>query len=227
MNTKQLIRSNHAIRSICCRIYSILGKNHSHIKGKNNRIILGPNFYRNCTIRLNGDNNEIIFKESDYFIKNMRISIYGNNNKISIGRNFATNGLRFSIEDNNNFIIIGNDCHGGGNSEFAAIEGTTISLGDDCMLSANISIRTGDSHSIIDNTTCQRLNKSKSVYIGDHVWIGNSVFIFKGAKISSYSVIAGASVVTGKTFPSNTIIGGNPAHVIKENINWLSQRIYS
>jgi len=37
----------------------------------------------------------------------------------------------------------------------------------------------------------------------------------KGAKIGDNSIIAAGSVVTGKTFPANAIIGGNPAKVIK------------
>jgi len=37
----------------------------------------------------------------------------------------------------------------------------------------------------------------------------------KGAKIGDNSIIAAGSVVTGKTFPANVIIGGNPAKVIK------------
>jgi len=37
----------------------------------------------------------------------------------------------------------------------------------------------------------------------------------KGAKIGDNSIIAAGSVVTGNTFPTNVIIGGNPAKVIK------------
>ena len=129
------------------------------------------------------------------------------------------------MEDNNNKIIVGKNCHGGGHSELAAIEGTHIILGDDCMLSANITIRTGDSHSVLDALTRERINKSKSVVIGNHVWIGNTVLIFKGTQISDNSIVAGGSVVTGKTFPKNCIIGGNPAKVIKESADWCSARI--
>lgn len=114
---------------------------------------------------------------------------------------------------------------GGVNSELAAIEGTEIVLGDDCMLSANITVRTGDSHSVLSAQSRQRINQSKSVVIGEHVWIGNTVLIFKGTEIGSHSIVAGGSVVTGKKFPDKSIIGGNPAKVIKENIDWCSERI--
>ena len=38
----------------------------------------------------------------------------------------------------------------------------------------------------------------------------------KGATIGDNSIIAAGSVVLGKEYPSNVIIGGNPARIIKE-----------
>lgn len=92
------------------------------------------------------------------------------------------------------------------------------------MLSANITVRTGDSHSVTD-LDGNRINNSKSVLFGNHVWIGNTVLIFKGSQIGAHSVIAGGSVVTGRIFPEHSIIGGNPAKVIKENVDWKRERI--
>ena len=99
-----------------------------------------------------------------------------------------------------------------------------IEFGDDCQLSANITLRTGDSHSIVD-LQGKRINRSKSIRIGDHVWIGNTVLIFKGTQIGNNSIVAGGAVVGGKIFPPYCIIGGNPAKIIKENINWDRKRL--
>lgn len=65
----------------------------------------------------------------------------------------------------------------------------------------------------------------QKVYIGDHVWCGNSVILLKGSKISNDSVIATGSVVCGITSEPNSIIGGNPAKVIKKGISWKRERI--
>jgi acetyltransferase-like isoleucine patch superfamily enzyme len=59
------------------------------------------------------------------------------------------------------------------------------------------------------------IGKVDEVFIGKNVWIGSKVIILKGSKIGDNSIIAAGSVVTGKTFPANAIIGGNPAKVIK------------
>lgn len=225
MSLKNFIRNNKLIYHFSSHIYSLLGMNRIKIIGKHNYLNFGTTFRKRCYIYIKGNNNIIRIDDSIYAIKGMHIAIYGSNNTINIGKNFATDGFRFSIEDDSNSIVIGRNCHGGQKSEFAAIEGTSINVGDDCMLSANITVRTGDSHSIIDNETGKRINQSRHVTIGNHVWIGNTVIILKGTIIQSNSVVAGGSVVPGKTYPPNSIIGGNPAKILKSNINWLSDRI--
>lgn len=56
---------------------------------------------------------------------------------------------------------------------------------------------------------------NKKVIIEDDVWIGARAIILPGATISKGSVIAAGAVVPGKEFPPNSVIGGNPARVIK------------
>lgn len=225
MNIISKLRTDSKWRKLASYLYSMFGHNSTIIKGKNNNIVTLGTFRQGCKFFVYGNNNKIVFAESAYGIRNVVIRVHGSNNLIQVGKDFASDGLSFSIEDDNNKIIVGENCHGGGHSEFATIEGTNIIIGDDCMFSANITIRTGDSHSIMKATTRVRINKSKSVIIGRHVWIGNTVLIFKGTEIGSYSVVAGGAVVTGRKFPENCIIGGNPATVIKEGIDWCSERI--
>jgi acyl-[acyl carrier protein]--UDP-N-acetylglucosamine O-acyltransferase len=63
-------------------------------------------------------------------------------------------------------------------------------------------------------------NKEKEIEIGDHVWIGSNVRVLKGVKIGKNNVIAAGSVVS-KSFPEeNVLIAGNPARIIKINIDW-------
>src|SRR5690606_30455209 len=100
-----------------------------------------------------------------------------------------------------------------------------IEIGDDCMISTNVQIRSGDSHSIVDGNTGVRSNFAKSVKIGDHVWIGTNAMVLKGSEIGNHSVVGAASVVSGGHFSSNLIISGIPAKEIKSNIDWKRERI--
>jgi acetyltransferase-like isoleucine patch superfamily enzyme len=55
-------------------------------------------------------------------------------------------------------------------------------------------------------------------YIGDNCYIGVNCIILPGIKIGNHVVIGSGAVVT-KDIPSNCIVAGNPARVIKENIH--------
>lgn len=57
------------------------------------------------------------------------------------------------------------------------------------------------------------------ITIGDYVWIGAKSIILKGVTVGDNAVIAAGSVVT-KDVPSHTLVGGTPARVLKEGIEW-------
>lgn len=55
---------------------------------------------------------------------------------------------------------------------------------------------------------------SKPIVIHDNVWIGMNALILKGVTIGEGAIVAAGSVVT-KDVPPFTVVGGNPAVVIK------------
>ena len=101
--------------------------------------------------------------------------------------------------------------------------GNKIEIGDMCTFGRNVSILDSDFHCIYDDKK-NIINPAKPVIIGNNVWIGHNAIILKGVTIGSNSIIAAGSIVT-KDVPPNTIVAGNPAKVIKENISWSSQTI--
>ena len=51
------------------------------------------------------------------------------------------------------------------------------------------------------------------------MWIGTNSIILKGVIIGDNSIIAAGSIVT-KNVPENSLVAGNPAKIIKQNIKW-------
>lgn len=93
----------------------------------------------------------------------------------------------------------------------------TIIIGNNCAISWGVTIIDDNHHQVLPPAPIN--HTSKQVIIGNHVWIGCNVTILGGSQIGSDSIVAAGSVVKGN-FPDNVLIGGNPAKVLKENINW-------
>lgn len=88
-----------------------------------------------------------------------------------------------------------------------------ISIGDDCAISHDFTVMDSDAHKLNGI-----VNKSP-VCIGNHVWIGTRVTILSGVSVGDGAVIAAGALVT-KDVPSNTLVGGVPAKIIKSDVSW-------
>ena len=66
-------------------------------------------------------------------------------------------------------------------------------------------------------TLGNKLNDNKKPTIGDNVVLGASVTIIGDVSIGNNVIVGAGSVVT-KSVPSNTIVAGNPARVLKKNL---------
>lgn len=92
-----------------------------------------------------------------------------------------------------------------------------INIGNDTYISWNCLLLDEDYHEVQYE---EKQDKQKNIEIGNHVWIGTGVSVYQGTKIAEGCVIAANSVVRGEFLKPNCIIGGNPARIIKENIQW-------
>ena len=92
-----------------------------------------------------------------------------------------------------------------------------ITIGDYCAISDNVQILDSDFHPIPNNSNTSTM--SKPVHIGNHVWIGRSAIILKGVTIGDGAIVGAGSVVT-RDVPARCLVAGNPARVIKENVEW-------
>lgn len=196
------------------------------VKGKNNTFELKNTILLNVEFNIRGDNTKITIEENSV-LQNVKFFIRGDSHRVHIKKNCKfSRGSLIWLEDNNGYLEIGEntlieDVH------FAITEPySKIIIGKECMFAYNIDIRTGDSHSIIDLTTQKRVNYAKDVTIGNHVWLGANCKILKGVSIPNNSIVGTSSVVTKPIEEENSISAGNPAVVVKNNINWKIERIY-
>ena len=221
-NIKLLIRNNNRIMVACSLIYRILGRN--HIKCSNSNVInIKGVFIKKSHIIVKGHNNLVKIGEGCR-INNLKVHIWGDNNQIDIGNDCVADNLDIWIEDNENRVVVGEHTWFNGRCNLACIEGRKIEIGDRCLLSSEITFRTGDSHSIINNEG-ERINPAKDISIGKHVWICNQAYLLKGTKVGNDCVIGARSLLSGKEYGDGTLIAGNPGKVIKSHIGWDSQRI--
>jgi acetyltransferase-like isoleucine patch superfamily enzyme len=56
---------------------------------------------------------------------------------------------------------------------------------------------------------------SEAICIGDDVWVGAGTMILKGATLGDGCVVAAGAVVLRGNYPPGSVVGGNPARVVK------------
>lgn len=91
-----------------------------------------------------------------------------------------------------------------------------ITIGNGVRIGRDVSIRDYNGPHVIIN---DHYKNFAPVLICDHVWLCSGCTIMPGVTIGEGAVVAANSVVT-KDVPPRTLVGGNPAKVIKENVEW-------
>ncbi|MFC6332082.1 sugar O-acetyltransferase [Paenibacillus septentrionalis] len=88
-----------------------------------------------------------------------------------------------------------------------------VRFGDNCMLGPSVQIYTA-THPLHPTERNSGKEYAKPITIGNNVWIGGNATINPGVTIGDNAVIASGAVVT-KDVLANTVVGGNPAKVLK------------
>ena len=197
-----------------------------HIAGESNRIQIGLNSntydFADNRIRILGNRN-VIEIEDGTRLTSCNLFICGDDNLIHIGKDCSLMLTGIHMEQNHNTAVINEGCtfHGRDSSmvELIMDEGTSITLHKDCMVSNDVKIRSSDSHSIVDPEG-HRLNPAADITIAEHTWICFGSIILKGFANGKNTVIAAGSLCTKPILDEHVIIGGNPAKVIKREIDW-------
>ena len=129
--------------------------------------------------------------------------------QISIGKNTEIwSGVRF-VGGAMDKISIGDHCTIPHYTFFVA--GDSIVVGNNVVFGHGVELYTSD-HDPDDPYFSRR---DAPITIHDNVWIGSSAIILKGVTIGEGAVVAAGSVVT-RDVKAISIVGGNPAKLIRE-----------
>lgn len=154
--------------------------------------------------------------------------------RMYIGRNVSFKNFKyiktnksFSIKDDCRFLLVdkyrsdyypsialGSGCDIGNRVSF--LSASPIEIGNQCLIASDVLI-TSENHGVdvekYNNYAGQPLNH-KPIKIGNGCWIGEKAVILPGVTLGDRCVVGAGAIVT-KSFPSYSMIAGNPARLIK------------
>lgn len=129
------------------------------------------------------------------------------------GKTMFMSGADISVFSGGTLELDGED---GANIGLTIVCGDSIKIGKAVMMGRHVTIR--------DNNGGHWMNlpgykNTKPVEIGEHAWLCEGCTIMPGVKIGAGAVV-GAKAVVFNNVPANTMVMGNPAEVICEQVEW-------
>lgn len=172
-------------------------------------------------------------------LKNVYVEFSGNNNELTIVGDSGVNNTKFYFPADDGICFVGSRGNYSGRVRVGwkclvsigtwvtcttacaiyTAEATSVVIGDDCMIASSVQIRSEDSHAIYDVESGERINPSRNIVIGSHVWLAEGSLILSGSMIGSGSTIAARAIIKGQ-IQNNCVAAGIPAKVIKRNTAW-------
>lgn len=189
-------------------------------KSGNKIFFSGNPITENISILFRGSNNTLIIEEGAR-LRRLSVRFDQDNGTLRIGKNDGKVApfqaiIRIGQDAT---VNVGKNVSATNPVQISAVEGTTVSLGDDVMIAGDVKLRGDDGHPIFDVRTNKRVNTAKNITIGNHVWLGLESILLGGASLGEGSVVGARAVVT-KPFPNNCIVAGVPAKIVRRNIAW-------
>ncbi len=115
--------------------------------------------------------------------------------------------------------------------------GRLVEIGNNSIISANVIISDNNNHplsvqfrkvrSLMPPSSEMHLWKWSTInpiVIKENVWVGENARICKGVTVGKNSIVAASAIVT-KDVPDNCIVAGNPARIVRKDIDQLSDPV--
>ncbi len=142
----------------------------------------------------------------------VRIVRLGPRTTVELGRDvLLAHDVGLHLRDAGAVISIGDGSFVNHRSDIVAHERVTI--GRKCLLAWDVQVLDSDSHRV------DGAPHTAPVRIGDRVWVGCRATVLKGVTVGDGAVVAAGSVVTNDV-PPRALVAGNPARVVREDVQW-------
>lgn len=181
---------------------------------------IAPHAIPGLILNYSGENNKVVLHEPFSFYKceavlsDGAVLHLGQESRCVEAKFFARNGGQ---------ILLGQRFTNAHGLEIYADEvpGIKVQIGNDCLFSFDIVLRSGDGHAIMDAETGDFLNKARNIIIGDHVWMGYRTSVLKGGRIPSNCIVGAGSIITKAFEEENSIYAGAPAKKVnRKPVTW-------
>ncbi|WP_157982001.1 hypothetical protein [Oceanicella sp. SM1341] len=197
-------------------------------RGHDNLVFAHPGTLKHsCSIMVrNGSENRILLGKTR--VVKGQITINGSRNRIILcgggpeDRPAGAFTLNATIVADDATLFIGRDTTVGGVNIWVQGDRSAMVIGEDCMISWDVKLRTGDAHSVIDMASERVTNLVRDVTVGPHVWLGYEVHVFKGVNIGAGSIIGSTSTVIRDVAPCSAA-SGVPARTLRSGVTWSRQ----
>jgi len=184
-----------------------------------NEIVYDGPLIETARIKFTGANNRLVIADTAR-IGDLIVDFDCDNGECAIGASKGVPAFSGAIRvGQDSQVEIGANVSATSTVAMSATEGSSIHIGDDVMFASENQVRADDGHPIFDVTSGRRVNVSRSIHIGNHVWLGRGSVVLGGSHVGDGSVLGFNTVLKGKV-PNNCVAVGSPAKVVRRNIAW-------
>ena len=176
--------------------------------GSRNIVVIGQNSLVRGLVRMHADDCATVLAGDNKQPAIFNITHWSKGTTTFIGRETTSNGSQL--------VLMG--------------QGASILIGEDCMFSTGIWVKTSDMHAIVDLASGEMINSDGTnarVQIGTHAWIGQNALVVQSLSIGAGAIL-GANSFLNRSIPDCALFAGTPARQLREGVTWLrSHRLVS
>jgi carbonic anhydrase/acetyltransferase-like protein (isoleucine patch superfamily) len=197
-----------------------------------------------------GQNYVVIDRTGKNDLRNLRVRCHRPDSIIYVGKNCTVKGLirvhaqggvcvlegdngqptffNVTLWSRDNTVIIGRQTTSNGTHLVTMGQGASITIGNDCMFSTGVWLKTSDMHCIVDVVTQEVLNKDGNVghiVLGKHVWVGQDALVVLGVRIGDGAII-GAKSYVNQDIEKLTLNVGTPVRQLRSGVTWLRSHVF-